>query len=158
MQPHVVTALQDWRAAWTSHERAAQDVMATAFPALERVAAPTGCCEVQMRWERDGEGSGTACLDDHGRATIEFEDVPQYAVGQALDEVFGPGWFDEGPDGIAGAEPGTYSWDDEATYAEYEIDVGEDGTATFGISYVKVEDIVAVLDALESALAEARPI
>ena len=32
-----------------------------------------------------------------------------------------------------------------------------DGTVTFGISYVKVDDTVTMLDALERALAEKRP-
>ncbi|MEV8418264.1 hypothetical protein AB0P45_32425 [Streptomyces niveus] len=40
---------------------------------------------------------------------------------------------------------------------EIEFDVNADGTVTFGISYVKVDDIVAMLDALERALADRRP-
>ncbi|MFI1532112.1 hypothetical protein [Streptomyces griseus] len=156
MQPHVTRALHDWHAAWTVHERAAQDAMAAAFPALKPVTERTTCCTVQMRWEKDGEGSGLACLDDHGRATIEFKDVPQEALGQALDEVFGHDWFDAGPEGIRGAPPGTYNYDDDATYAEYEIDVHEGGRASFGISYVTIEDIVTILDELETALAAHR--
>lgn len=156
MQPHVMTALQDWLAAWTAHERAAQDVMEAAFPGLTPATAPTGCCDVQMRWD-SSEGSGTACLDDHGRATIQFEDVPQAAVGQAMAEVFGRGWFDEGGGGLAGAAPGKYCWEDDSTYAEYEIDIGENGLAAVAISYVKIEDIVTILDALQTALDEARP-
>ncbi|OEJ21054.1 hypothetical protein BGK67_34735 (plasmid) [Streptomyces subrutilus] len=151
-------ALQDWRAAWTVHERAAQDAMGAAFPALNPTVAPTGCCDVQMRWESPGEGSGTACLDDHGRATIQFEDVPKEAVGQALAKVFGPGWFEEGSGGLAEAQPGKYCWEDDSTYAEYEIDIGKDGLAAVAISYVKIEDIVTILDALETALNEGRPI
>ena len=44
------------------------------------------------------------------------------------------------------------------TYAEYELEVNVDGTVTFGISYVKVDDIVTMLDALERALAAQRPV
>ncbi|MEV7512012.1 hypothetical protein AB0O57_29060 [Streptomyces sp. NPDC091201] len=157
MQPHVTTALQAWIASWTAHERAAQDVMEAAFPGLKPTPAPTGCCDVQMRWERDGEGSGTACLDDHGRATIQFEDVPKAAVGHAMTEVFGNGWFNEGPDGFAGAPPGKYCWEDDCTYAECEIDIGDDGLAAVAISYVKIEDVVAILDALETGLEAVRP-
>ncbi|MEU6756042.1 hypothetical protein [Streptomyces sp. NPDC046685] len=156
MQPHVTRALQDWHAAWTVHERAAQLAMSTAFPALESMAPPTGCCHPRMAWERDGEGSGTMCLDDHGRATIEFEDVPKAALGAAMKEIFGPDWFDEGEGGFAMAEPGNYSYSDESTYAEYEFDVHKDGTVGFTIGYVKIEDIVVILDALETALAETR--
>lgn len=62
-----------------------------------------------------------------------------------------------GPGGFAEAEPGQYRYEDEQTYAEYEFDVNADGTVTFGISYVKVDDIVTMLDALERALAIQRP-
>jgi hypothetical protein len=71
-----------------------------------------------------------------------------------MNEVFGAGWFDEGSGGLAAAAPGTYHYDDESTYAEYKMDVREDGTVTFGISYVKIDDIVTILDLLEQALAE----
>ncbi|UXY25120.1 hypothetical protein N8I84_41490 (plasmid) [Streptomyces cynarae] len=47
-------------------------------------------------------------------------------------------------------------YEDEQTYAEYAFDVHEDGTVMFGISYVKVNNIVTILDALEQALAEHR--
>ncbi|MFG2660948.1 hypothetical protein [Streptomyces sp. NPDC048425] len=41
-------------------------------------------------------------------------------------------------------------------YAGYDFDVHDDGTVTFGIAYVKVDDIVTMPDALERALAEHR--
>ncbi len=63
----------------------------------------------------------------------------------------------EGPGGFADAEPDRYFYDDEQTYAEYEFDVNADGTVTFGISYVKGDDIVTMLDVLERALAIQRP-
>ncbi|PNG22317.1 hypothetical protein [Streptomyces cahuitamycinicus] len=103
-----------------------------------------------------GEGRGKVCLDDHGRATIEFENVPKSAVGQAMTECWGADWFDEGPGGFADAEPGQYHYEDELSYAEYAFDVNADGTVTFGICYVKVDDIVTMLDALERALAAQR--
>lgn len=156
MQPHVTQALQDWYGAWTGHEQSAQAAFTAAFPALNHSDPRCHCFGPTLRWEKPGEGSGKVCLDDHGRATIEFEDVPKEAVGQAMKEVWGADWFDEGPGGFAAAEPGTYHYEDESTYAEYEVNVHDDGTASLGISYVKVDDIVTILDALERALAAHR--
>ncbi|CAM5237542.1 hypothetical protein [Streptomyces griseomycini] len=152
MQPHVKEALEDWTDAWSEHQRTAQAAFIAAFPALTH-ADRCQCFGPTLRWETSGEGLGKACLDDHGRATIEFEHVPKAAVGQAMAEIWGAGWFDEGPGGFAEAEPGRYFYEDEQSYAEYEFDVHDDGTVTFGISYVKVDDIVAMLDELERALA-----
>ena len=152
MQPPVSTALDGWQSAWTAQQDAAQDALAAAFPGLERMAPPTGCCDVRMRVDRPGEASGTVCFDDHGRVTVDFAGIPQQALGQALSAVFGPDWFDEGHEGIAGAAAGTYNWDDESTYAEYEIRVEADATAAFCMAYVKVDDAVAVLDELQQKL------
>ncbi|MEV6784768.1 hypothetical protein [Streptomyces sp. NPDC051098] len=124
--------------------------MASASDARCRCYGPT------LRWETPGEGSGKVCLDDHGRATIEFDDVPTTAVGAAMGEVFGADWFDEGDGGFVAAEPGTYSYEDESTYAEYEIVVHDNGTAQVAISSVKVDDVVTILDLLEQALAAQR--
>ncbi|MFF1399452.1 hypothetical protein ACFVZD_37350 [Streptomyces sp. NPDC058287] len=43
-------------------------------------------------------------------------------------------------------------------YAGYDFDVHDDGTVTFGIAYVKVDDIVTMPDALERALGEHRTV
>lgn len=155
MQPHVMRAINDWRITWDDQQFAAQEAFTAAFPALEP-AQRCQCLGPTLRWEKPGEGQGKVCLDDHGRATIEFERVPKTAVGAAMLEIWGADWFDEGAGGFADAEPGSYHYDDESTYAEYAFDVHDDGTVTFGISYVKIDDIVAMLDALEQALAEHR--
>jgi hypothetical protein len=155
LQAHVTTALEAWYGAWKLHQDTAQKAFTTAFPALE----PTSRCHCfgpTLHWVTPGEGQGRVCLDDHGRATIEFEKVPKAAVGAAMAECWGPGWFDEGNGGFADAAPGHYSYSDEQNYTEYEFDVNDDGTVTFGIAYVKVDDIVAMLDALERALADQR--
>jgi hypothetical protein len=157
LQPHVTQALQDWYGAWTVHERAAQSAFTAAFPALNIADPRCHCFGPTLRWQTPGEGEGKVCLDDHGRATIEFEKVPKVAVGAAMTECWGADWFDEGAGGFAEAEPGSYHYEDESTYAEYEFDVAADGTVTFGISYVKIDDIVTMLDALERALAAQRP-
>ena len=155
MQPHVMRAINDWRLTWDDQQFGAQEAFTAAFPALEP-AQRCQCFGPTLRWEKSGEGQGKVCLDDHGRATIEFEHVPKAAVGAAMLGIWGPDWFDEGPGGFAEAEPGSYHYDDESTYAEYAFDVHDDGTVTFGISYLKIDDIVAMLDALEQALAEHR--
>jgi hypothetical protein len=149
-------AIHKWRVTWNDQQLAAQEAFTAAFPALKTSDPRCRCFGPTLRWEAPGEGSGKACLDDHGRATIEFDDVPKGAVGTALAEVWGVDWFDEGSGGFGEAEPGPYSYEDESTYAEYYVDVHEDGLASFTISYVKIEDIVTILDALERALAEHR--
>ncbi|MFJ2745245.1 hypothetical protein ACIO3O_36935 [Streptomyces sp. NPDC087440] len=156
MQPHVTRALHDWSAAWTVHERAAQTAFTAAFPALSDSDKACQCFGKTLRYDTPGEGKGKVCLDDHGRATIDFDRVPKAALGAAVAELFGPDWFDEGPGGFAEAKPGNYHYEDEVSYAEYEIDIDADGYATFAISYLKIEDIVIILDGLESALAEYR--
>ncbi|MEU1592836.1 hypothetical protein ABZ468_08220 [Streptomyces sp. NPDC005708] len=155
MQPHIIRALHEWRMAWEEQQTAAQEAFAAAFPALTP-AEKCQCFGPTLRWEKPGEGSGKVCLDDHGRATIEFQDVPKAAVGKAMTEVWGADWFDEGPGGFVAAEPGTYHYEDESTYAEYEVVVREDGTCELAIAYVKIDDIVTILEALERALAEHR--
>ncbi|MGX1268021.1 hypothetical protein [Streptomyces phaeoluteigriseus] len=155
MQPHVMKAMHDWRMSWDEQLFAAQEAFTAAFPALTP-ADKCQCYGPTLRWEKPGEGEGKVCLDDHGRATIEFERVPKAAVGHAMKETWGANWFDEGPGGFAEAEPGRYNYEDEQTYAEYEFDVHDDGTVTFGIAYVAIDDIVVVLDELEQALAAHR--
>ncbi|MCG8971813.1 hypothetical protein [Streptomyces sp. CL12-4] len=155
MQPHVMKAIHDWRITWDDQQLAAQEAFTAAFPALQP-ASKCQCFGPTLRWETPGEGQGKVCLDDHGRASLEFEHVPKAAVGHAMTETWGNDWFDEGPGGFAEAKPGTYFYDDESTYAEYEFEVHDDGTVTFGISYVKIDDIAAMLDDLEQALAEHR--
>ncbi|MDH6629397.1 hypothetical protein M2271_007233 [Streptomyces sp. LBL] len=155
MRPHVTQALDNWRMTWDDQQLAAQEAFTAAFPALTP-ADRCQCFGPTLRWNKPGEGSGKACLDDHGRATIECEDVPKEALGQAMAEVWGANWFDEGPGGFAQAEPGQYSYEDEQTYAEYYVDVLDGGLTSFAISYVKIDDIVTILDALERSLAEHR--
>ncbi|RZU28255.1 hypothetical protein EV284_6421 [Streptomyces sp. BK022] len=142
--------------AWADHESAAQDAFTAAFPALNTSDPRCQCFGPTLRWDVDGEGTGKVCLDGHGRATMAFENVPKAAIGKAMTETWGADWFDEGPGGLAAAEPGRYHYEDEQTYAEYEFDVKADGTVDLDIAYVKVDDIVAMLDALERALAELR--
>ncbi|MFC8668760.1 hypothetical protein [Streptomyces sp. NPDC057199] len=154
MKPHVRRALDDWHTAWTGQQDAALVAFSTAFPGLGGMESPTGCCDSRMKVERPGEASGFVCFDDHGRATVDFKGIPQIALGRTLEAIFGCDWFDEGPDGIGAAPPGTYSWDDDATYAEFEIKVAADATASICMSYVTVVDAVVLLDELQAHLTE----
>lgn len=155
MQPHVTKAIHAWRISWDDQQFAAQQAFTAAFPALVP-AEKCQCFGPTLRWETPGEGTGKVCLDDHGRATIEFERIPKAVVGKAMLEVWGGDWFSEGPGGFAEAEPGRYYYEDETTYAEYEFDVQADGTVGCSIAYVKVDDIAAMLEAFEQAFAEHR--
>ncbi|MFF2940285.1 hypothetical protein ACFVSQ_10630 [Streptomyces niveus] len=157
VQTHVTQALDSWYGVWKLQQDTAQGAFTAAFPALDTADLKCRCFGPTLRWTTPGQGKGKVCLDDHERGTIEFENVPKAAVGTAMTECWGVDWFDEGPGGFADAEPGQYHYEDEQTYSEYEFDVNADGTVTFGISYVKVDDIVAMLDALERALADHRP-
>lgn len=154
MQPDTLRALEDWNTAWAAQQDAAVVAFGTAFPGLGRMDPPTGCCDPRMRVERHGEATGFVCFDDHGRATVDFTGIPQIVLGRALDAVFGQDWFDEGPEGIGAALPGTYAWDDDATYAEVEIKVEADATASICLSYVTVEDAVVLLDELQTHMIE----
>lgn len=118
MQPHVKQALDSWYGAWELHQETAQQAFTAAFPALT-FAERCQCSGPTLHWVTPGEGQGKVCLDDHGRATIEFQKVPKAAVGAAMTECWGADWFEEGPLGFAEAEPGQYHYEDEQTYAEY---------------------------------------
>ncbi|MFF4283008.1 hypothetical protein ACFY0Z_30025 [Streptomyces kronopolitis] len=152
MQPAVITAIHDWELAWSRTEKAATHAVTTAFPPLRPSQTPTGCCDVMLDYTYEGLGDGRLCIDNEGRATIEFEDLPNRVVAEAIDEIFGIGWFD-GSDGraLTAAGPGIYNWDDETTGAEFEIVLGEDGLCRVFISYARVPDAATVLDALTVA-------
>lgn len=90
------------------------------------------------------------CVDHHSQGTIQFEGLPRPVLAAAAS-IFGPGWFDGAPDGLAHATAGTYRWDDGATSAEYEIVLQDTGLAQLHIAYVPVPDAAAALDALNTA-------
>ncbi|MGW2027887.1 hypothetical protein [Streptomyces decoyicus] len=157
MQSAVITALHDWELSWNRTQEAASTAMKTAFTSLDLAKRPTGCCDVVLDYEDPSLGSGRLCIDEYGRATIDFDDVPNGVIGEAIDAVWGIGWFD-GAEGrpLGACGPGTYNWDDESTGAEYEVTLGPEGVGKVFISYVPVPDAAAVLDALTSAAARGR--
>lgn len=148
--PDVVKALHLWEERFNDQQEAAATAVKTAFPSLERLPPPTGCCKIRLGWEDPSNGSGTVCIDEHAQATVDFTELPQDVAGRALDHLFGKGWFDgTNGSGIESAPPGSYSWYDEATSADYEIKVSN-GTASVNLDYIKVPDMVAVLAALQT--------
>ncbi|MFI1443278.1 hypothetical protein [Streptomyces fructofermentans] len=86
----------------------------------------------------------------HGRVREDPQDRRRPRHGQDL----GDGLVRRKPRRFAEAEPGQYEYADESTYAEFEVH--DDGTVTFGLSCLKVEDLAVMLDALERALAAER--
>ncbi|MFE7932947.1 hypothetical protein ACFU6S_30360 [Streptomyces sp. NPDC057456] len=157
--PHVEKAIKDWQQEFEDLQTSAADMMQVAFPSLEVMQSPTGCCETRLHWqdEEDSKASGYVCIDDFMQATLQFENVPQSVAGQALDEVFGLGWFDGAELGVRKAEEGVYYWTDETNAAEWEVSVLSGGLATLSIEYTSAPDIATLLDALRTAYEDPAP-
>ncbi|AWN24785.1 hypothetical protein [Streptomyces sp. NEAU-S7GS2] len=153
MQPAVITAIEEWELAWNRSQAAATRAMKAAFTPLTDAKHPKYCCDIMLDYEDDSLGAGRLCIDDFGRATIEFDDVPNGLIAEAIDEVWGIGWFDGADGPLEACGPGTYNYDDETTSAEYEIVLGDQGVGKVFVSYVPVPDAAAVLDALTTAAA-----
>ena len=153
MRPPVVTALEIWEETHHTQQLAAAATLRAAFPVLALVEPPTGCCDIRLTWSEDGSGAGSVCVDQDSRVTVEATGLPHRAVGEALDELFGIGWFDGAPEGIVHARTGTYSWSCDSTSAELEVEVGDgqDGTTLY-FGYATVPDATALLDELHIAL------
>ncbi|MFE1289691.1 hypothetical protein [Streptomyces sp. NPDC058751] len=152
MQPHVETAIRDWQQQFEELQTSAADMMQIAFPPLEVLQRPTGCCDTRLQWEEEnGEGSGYVCIDDFMQATLQFENVPHAVAGQALDEVFGPSWFDGAAEGVQQAGAGVYYWTDDTNAAEWEVTVLPGGLANLSIEYTNAPDIATLLDSLRIA-------
>jgi hypothetical protein len=153
MQPATLDAVHRWKAAHDNAQAAAVDALAAAFPPLQSPATkPTGCCDIRMLVEEPGAATGSVCIDTDGRVTIDLAGVPTTVAGEAVDEVWGVGWLDftDGP--LAEAELGSYSYDDESTNAEYQVEIKGDGTAVVYAAYALVPDAAELLDALTEQL------
>ncbi|MFG3132953.1 hypothetical protein ACGFZU_35295 [Streptomyces tendae] len=152
MQPHVEAAIKDWQQEYEELLMSAADMMRVAFPSLKVMQSPTGCCDVRLQWEDEGgQATGYVCVDDFMQATLQFENVPHLVAGQALDEVFGPGWFEGTTAGVREAGEGVYYWSDENNGAEWEVTVLPGGLANLNIEYTNAADIATLLDALRVA-------
>lgn len=158
MLPHVEKAIKDWQQEFEDLQTSAADMMQVAFPPLEVMQSPTGCCETRLHWQdEDSKASGYVCIDDFMQATLQFENVPQSIAGQALDDVFGLGWFDGAELGVRKADEGVYYWTDETNAAEWEVSVLPGGLATLSIEYTSAPDIATLLDALRTAYEDPAP-
>ncbi|MYX26806.1 hypothetical protein GTY75_09010 [Streptomyces sp. SID8381] len=155
MLPHVEHAIRQWQQQFEDLQTAAADVMQIAFPPLEVMQSPTGCCDTRLHWQdEDSNASGYVCIDDFMQATLQFENLPHAVAGQALDEVFGLGWFDGAEQGVSEAGEGVYYWTDETNAAEWEVTVLPGGLANLSIEYTNAADIATLLDALHTAYEE----
>jgi hypothetical protein len=152
VQTEAELATDVWEAAFKAQQEAAITAATIAFPLLERMPYPTGCCDQRMNWEQDGLGEGTVCVDDQGRGTVEFRGMPHAPVAAAIDELMGEGWFDDAPNGIAPAGPGTYFWSDEDAGGEWEIKVEAGGRLDMSMDFMRIPDVIGVLDTVHTAL------
>ncbi|GHH31582.1 hypothetical protein [Streptomyces rubradiris] len=102
---------------------------------------------------RTGRGGGRVCLDDEGRANVEFDQVPNEVIAHAVDEVRFP-YLDYADGPLCEAPPGTYVYECEGSGGQFEFVLGTLGHGRVVISFATVPDAVAVLDALERAFTE----
>ncbi|MFF0754341.1 hypothetical protein [Streptomyces sp. NPDC004267] len=154
MKPDVMTALEEWKDASDTLQECAVNALTLALPGLGASPTPPYCCPVTLSIAKPGElGDGRICIDDDRRATVELDNVPNDVIADAVDEVFGIGWFDQADGPLEEEGPGTYNYDDEETGAEYEIVLGDNDTHTgrVHVSYVPVPYAAELLDALATA-------
>jgi hypothetical protein len=155
MNPKLTQAIEEWEDASEHLQETSVDLLCLALPGLGRSATPPYCCPVTLAIDKPGElGDGRVCIDVDTRATVEIGDIPNDVVGEAVDEVFGVGWFDEAELPLVDEGPGTYHYDDEATGAEWIVELGEDGRGKVHIECVPVPYAAELLDAIATAHAQ----
>ncbi|MER5301363.1 hypothetical protein ABT039_18075 [Streptomyces lasiicapitis] len=153
MQPAVLQAVDAWEQHWHQTQAAAVTALKVAFPKLSDRPRYVGCDDIRLEYEEAGRGSGRVCLDDEGRASVEFDQVPNEVIAHAVDDVRFPYLSDaEGP--LCEAPPGTYVYECEGSGGQFEFVLGARGLGQVVISFATVPDVVTVLDALERALIE----
>ncbi|WP_030780772.1 hypothetical protein [Streptomyces sp. NRRL S-920] len=150
MQHALVQALEAWEQYWRQTQAAAVTALKAAFPCLGDRPRYVGCDDIRLEYEETGRGGGRVCLDDEGRASVEFEQVPNDVIAGAVDEIRFP-YLDyaEGP--LREAPPGRYVYECEGSGGQFEFVLGSGGRGQVVISFAAVPDVVAVLDALERA-------
>lgn len=154
MKPAVTEAIDVWERSWKDTSEAASHALKAAFPPLGNSKTPAYCCDVMLAYEKDGLGSGRVCVDNEGRGTIEFDGIPNDVIAEAIDEVFGIGWFHNADDALEDCGPGTYFYDDETSGAEFEVTLRESGDGKVHLTYVPIPDAATILDALTRAAEE----
>jgi hypothetical protein len=148
-------AIHNWRMNWDDQQLAAQEAFTAAFPALTP-ADRCQCFGPTLRWEKTGEGEGKVCLDDHGRATIDFERDRSRSSARRRRRRGAPTGSTRAPG--ASPRPSPVATTTSASRRTRST------TSTFTTTArspsrsptVKIDDIVTIIDELEQALAEHR--
>ncbi|MGG2460170.1 hypothetical protein ACO0M4_10170 [Streptomyces sp. RGM 3693] len=147
MNSDVMDAIDGWDTYWNEAQRAAVTVMEAAFPLLLEQSRYVGCHPFRLEYEERGLGAGRVCIDADGRANVEFRDVPNEVIAEAVDSMRLPRLAQaDGP--LVEAPPGTYVYECELSHAQFEFVLGERGSGRVHVMNATVPDAAAVLMAL----------
>ncbi|MCX4677700.1 hypothetical protein OG413_20725 [Streptomyces sp. NBC_01433] len=149
MQPAALQVLDAWEQHWNETQAAAVVALKAAFPHLHDHPRYVGCDDIRLEYEKDGLGGGLVCLDDEGRANVEFNQVPNEVIACAADEMRFP-YLDHADGPLSEAPPGTYIYECEGSGAQFEFVLGRAGHGRVLLSSATVPDAAAVLDALNT--------
>lgn len=153
MQPAVLQAVDTWEQHWNETQDAAIAALKTAFPHLHDCPRYVGCDDIRLEYEEDGRGGGRVCVDNEGRANVEFGQVPNEVIARTVDEVQFP-YLDNADGPLRDTPPGTYVYECETSAAQFEFTLGSLGRGEVVISFATIPDAAAVLDALARAFDE----
>ena len=144
MQPAVLQAIDAWELNWNETQAAAVAALKTAFPPLSDQPRYVGCNDIRLEFEETGLGEGRVCLDDEGRASVEFDQVPNEVIARAVDEIQFPYLdYTDGP--LRDAPPGTYVYECEMTNAQFEFVLGTLGHGRVLVSFATIPDAATLL-------------
>ncbi|GHI40536.1 hypothetical protein [Streptomyces violascens] len=156
MQPAVLQAIESWEQSWNQAQASAVSALKSGFPFLVDQSRYVGCDDIRLQYAQAGLGEGRVCLDDEARVSIEFQAVPNTVITQAVDEIQFP-YLDHSEGSLRDAPPGAYVYLCESSNAEFEFVVGAGGHGQVNVSFARVPDATAVLDALTGAFSEQHP-
>ncbi|NUL24938.1 hypothetical protein [Streptomyces lunaelactis] len=153
MQSALLQAIGTWEQHWHETQAAAVTTLKTAFPHLDDCPRYVGCDDIRLEYDVEGRGAGRVCVDDEGRANVEFGQIPNEVIARAVDEIRLP-YLDYADGPLSEAPPGTYVYECETSAAQFEFTLGRHGQGLVVISFAHVPDAAGVLDALERAFDE----
>ncbi|MFG2141895.1 hypothetical protein [Streptomyces sp. NPDC048650] len=158
MQPAVLQAIDAWELSWNRTQAAAVAALKAAFPSLADRPRYVGCNDIRLEYEQDGLGGGRVCVDDEGRANVEFGQVPNEMIARAVDEIRFP-YLDYADGPLCDAPPGTYVYECESTHSQFEFVLGRLGHGEVIVSSATVPDAAALLATMAEVaqILEARP-
>ncbi|MFK0294304.1 hypothetical protein ACIQU6_28060 [Streptomyces sp. NPDC090442] len=147
MNSDVMDAIGGWDACWNEAQRAAVTVMQAAFPPLVEQSRYVGCHPFRLEYEEEGFGAGRVCIDADGRVRVEFRDVPNKVIAEAVGSMR---LLHIAPAGglLVEALSGTYVYECELSYAQFEFVLAEGGFGRVDVMNATVPDAAAVLMAL----------